>query len=79
MMGPSQEGKVKNTPWGSSFRAPPEILHGMSARSSQTLRLSAAQISVSSANHAQIRANLFALVCGTDMSANHKKVLFLES
>lgn len=22
------EGKVKNTPWGSSFRAPPEILHG---------------------------------------------------
>lgn len=23
-----QEGKVKNTPWGSSFRAAPEILHG---------------------------------------------------
>ena len=23
-----QEGKVKNTPWGSSFSAPPEILHG---------------------------------------------------
>ena len=25
---PTQEGKVKNTPWGSSFRAPQQILHG---------------------------------------------------
>ncbi|KAK9830578.1 hypothetical protein WJX81_000428 [Elliptochloris bilobata] len=24
----AKEGKVKNTPWGSSFRAPPQILHG---------------------------------------------------
>ena len=24
----TQEGKVKNTPWGSSFRAPQQILHG---------------------------------------------------
>lgn len=24
----AQEGKVKNTPWGSSYRAPPKILHG---------------------------------------------------
>lgn len=22
------EGKTKNTPWGSTFRAPPEVLHG---------------------------------------------------
>jgi hypothetical protein len=22
------DGKIKNTPWGSSYRAPPEILHG---------------------------------------------------
>lgn len=28
---PLQEGKMKNTPWGSSFRAPPEILHGGAA------------------------------------------------
>ncbi|GAB4817558.1 hypothetical protein N2152v2_004604 [Parachlorella kessleri] len=27
-MAKAKEGKVKNTPWGSSFRAPPEILHG---------------------------------------------------
>jgi hypothetical protein len=27
----AQEGKVKNTPWGSSFKAPPEILHGACA------------------------------------------------
>lgn len=24
----AKAGKVKNTPWGSSFRAPPQILHG---------------------------------------------------
>ena len=23
-----QEGKVKNTPWGSSYRAPQAVLHG---------------------------------------------------
>ncbi|EIE24026.1 hypothetical protein COCSUDRAFT_53195 [Coccomyxa subellipsoidea C-169] len=27
----AKEGKVKNTPWGSSFKPPPEILHGYSA------------------------------------------------
>eukprot|EP00884_Botryococcus_braunii_P019765 jgi/Botrbrau1/6472/Bobra.0034s0046.1 len=27
----AKEGKVKNTPWGSSYRAPPKILHGYSA------------------------------------------------
>ncbi|BDA46307.1 hypothetical protein COCOBI_08-3990 [Coccomyxa sp. Obi] len=27
----AKEGKVKNTPWGSSFKAAPEILHGYSA------------------------------------------------
>jgi len=25
-----QEGKARTTPWGSSYRAPPEILHGYS-------------------------------------------------
>lgn len=25
-----QDGKVKNTPWGSSFKKAPEILHGAS-------------------------------------------------
>jgi hypothetical protein len=25
---PAQHGQVKNTPWGSSYRAAPEILHG---------------------------------------------------
>ena len=30
-----QDGKVKNTPWGSSFKKAPDILHGMqSLRSS---------------------------------------------
>lgn len=24
----ARAGKVKNTPWGSSFRAPPQVLHG---------------------------------------------------
>ena len=24
----ARQGKTKNTPWGSTFRAPPEILHG---------------------------------------------------
>ena len=32
---PAQAGKVKNTPWGSTFRAPPEILHGAPAPSAQ--------------------------------------------
>lgn len=27
----AKAGKVKNTPWGSSYRAAPEILHGTSA------------------------------------------------
>ncbi|CAL8462444.1 g1977 [Coccomyxa elongata] len=27
----AKEGKVKNTPWGSSFKAAPEILHGYDA------------------------------------------------
>ncbi|CAK0751098.1 hypothetical protein CVIRNUC_002042 [Coccomyxa viridis] len=27
----AQDGKVKNTPWGSSFKKAPEILHGYSA------------------------------------------------
>lgn len=27
-MAKAKEGKVKNTPWGSSYRAPPTILHG---------------------------------------------------
>lgn len=27
----AKSGKVKNTPWGSSFRAPQEVLHGYSA------------------------------------------------
>ena len=27
-----QDGKVKNTPWGSSFKAPPSILHGAPSR-----------------------------------------------
>ena len=25
----ANEGKTKNTPWGCSYRAPPEILHGV--------------------------------------------------
>lgn len=28
----ARQGKVKNTPWGSSFRAAPEILHGEKGR-----------------------------------------------
>lgn len=27
-----QEPKVRNTPWGSSYRAPPEILHGYNTK-----------------------------------------------
>ncbi|CAL5227745.1 g10761 [Coccomyxa viridis] len=27
----AQDGKVKNTPWGSSFKKAPDILHGYSA------------------------------------------------
>lgn len=28
----ARAGKVKNTPWGSSFRAPPQVLHGALCR-----------------------------------------------
>eukprot|EP01024_Parvocaulis_polyphysoides_P049418 TRINITY_DN4785_c0_g1_i1.p3 TRINITY_DN4785_c0_g1~~TRINITY_DN4785_c0_g1_i1.p3 ORF type:complete len:131 (-),score=25.39 TRINITY_DN4785_c0_g1_i1:290-682(-) len=27
-MAKAREGKTRSTPWGSSFRAPPEVLHG---------------------------------------------------